>query len=63
MTPPRPATSWAVRRFCFARMQRARAAASTGADVLIEAESGTGKELLARFIHDSSDRAASLLWP
>ncbi len=37
-------------------MQRARAAASTGADVLIEAESGTGKELLARFIHDSSDR-------
>jgi DNA-binding NtrC family response regulator len=38
-------------------IQRARAAASTGADVLIEAESGTGKELLARFIHDSSDRA------
>jgi DNA-binding NtrC family response regulator len=38
-------------------MQRARAAANTGADVLIEAESGTGKELLARFIHDASDRA------
>lgn len=37
-------------------LQRARSAASTGADVLIEAESGTGKELLARFIHDSSDR-------
>jgi DNA-binding NtrC family response regulator len=37
-------------------IQRARAAASTGADVLIEAESGTGKELLARFIHDASDR-------
>jgi DNA-binding NtrC family response regulator len=37
-------------------LQRARAAASTGADVLIEAESGTGKELLARFIHDSSER-------
>ena len=37
-------------------IQRARAAATTGADVLIEAESGTGKELLARFIHDSSDR-------
>lgn len=38
-------------------LQRARAAASTGADVLIEAESGTGKELLARFIHDASDRS------
>jgi DNA-binding NtrC family response regulator len=37
-------------------LQRARAAATTGADVLIEAESGTGKELLARFIHDASDR-------
>jgi len=37
-------------------LQRARAAASAGADVLIEAESGTGKELLARFIHDSSER-------
>jgi len=37
-------------------LQRARAAASTGADVLIEAESGTGKELLAKFIHDASDR-------
>ena len=37
-------------------IQRARAAASTGADVLIESESGTGKELLARFIHDTSDR-------
>jgi len=38
-------------------LQRARAAASAGADVLIEAESGTGKELLARFVHDSSDRS------
>jgi transcriptional regulator with PAS, ATPase and Fis domain len=38
-------------------LQRARAAASTGADVLIEAESGTGKELLAKFIHQSSDRS------
>jgi len=38
-------------------VQRARAAATTGADVLIEAESGTGKELLARLIHDSSDRS------
>jgi DNA-binding NtrC family response regulator len=38
-------------------IQRARAAATTGADVLIESESGTGKELLARFIHDSSVRS------
>jgi len=38
-------------------IQRARAAATTDADVLIEAESGTGKELLARYIHDSSDRS------
>jgi DNA-binding NtrC family response regulator len=38
-------------------IQRARAAANAGADVLIEAESGTGKELLARFIHDASDRS------
>lgn len=39
-------------------LQRARAAASTGADVLIEAESGTGKELLARYIHQSSNRSS-----
>ena len=38
-------------------LQRARAAAITCADVLIEAESGTGKELLARFVHDTSDRS------
>jgi DNA-binding NtrC family response regulator len=38
-------------------LQRARAAASTDADVLIEAESGTGKELLAKFIHQTSDRS------
>jgi DNA-binding NtrC family response regulator len=38
-------------------LQRARAAASTDADVLIEAESGTGKELLAKFIHQNSDRS------
>jgi len=37
-------------------LDRARHAAKANADVLIEAESGTGKELLARFIHDNSDR-------
>lgn len=38
-------------------IERARAAATTDADVLVEAESGTGKELLARFIHDASSRS------
>jgi DNA-binding NtrC family response regulator len=38
-------------------LERARAAATTNADVLVEAESGTGKELLARYIHDFSDRS------
>ena len=37
-------------------LDRARLAAQTDADVLVEAESGTGKELLARFIHESSRR-------
>jgi DNA-binding NtrC family response regulator len=37
-------------------LERARHAARTGADVLIEAESGTGKELFARYIHENSDR-------
>ena len=38
-------------------LERARAAASTDTDVLIEAESGTGKELLAKLIHETSDRS------
>jgi len=37
-------------------LDRARHAAKTNADVLVEAESGTGKELLARFIHENSSR-------
>jgi DNA-binding NtrC family response regulator len=37
-------------------IERARHAARANADVLVEAESGTGKELIARFIHNASDR-------
>ena len=37
-------------------LRRAQAAAATDADVLVEAESGTGKELLARLIHEASAR-------
>jgi transcriptional regulator with PAS, ATPase and Fis domain len=39
-------------------LERARHAARTAADVLIGAESGTGKELFARYIHENSERRA-----
>jgi DNA-binding NtrC family response regulator len=38
-------------------IERARQVAQTDADILVEAESGTGKELLARLIHRSSPRS------
>jgi transcriptional regulator with PAS, ATPase and Fis domain len=41
-----------------AALEQARQAARSGADILLEAESGTGKELLARLIHDESPRAS-----
>lgn len=37
-------------------LDRARQAAASGADILMEAESGTGKELVARLIHRLSPR-------
>src|SRR5258708_3854669 len=39
-------------------LDRARQAAASDADILIEAESGTGKELVARLIHRLSVRRA-----
>ncbi|MGB8770159.1 MAG: sigma 54-interacting transcriptional regulator [Candidatus Korobacteraceae bacterium] len=39
-------------------LEQARQAARSDADILLEAESGTGKELLARLIHEASPRAA-----
>jgi len=39
-------------------LERSRQAAASSATVLVEAESGTGKELLARMIHQESPRAS-----
>lgn len=39
-----------------ALIEQARHAARTDADILVEAESGTGKEVLARFVHQASPR-------
>ena len=39
-------------------IERARHVARTDADILVEAESGTGKELLARLLHAASPRHA-----
>jgi transcriptional regulator with PAS, ATPase and Fis domain len=38
-------------------LEQARQAARSGADILLEAESGTGKELLAWLVHEESARA------
>ncbi len=46
-------SSTATRRL----IERARQIARTDADILLEAESGTGKELLARLVHRSSPRS------
>ena len=40
-----------------AALEKARQAARSDADILLEAESGTGKELLARLIHAESPRS------
>lgn len=44
-------------------LRASRLVAVTGATVLIQGESGVGKELLARFIHDSSRRAKGVFVP
>jgi len=51
------ATKLVGRSPAFARLlEKVRQIARTGADILMEAESGTGKELLARLLHETSAR-------
>ena len=57
--PPRPAVTAIIGSSpaLLEALERARQAARSDADILLEAESGTGKELLARLIHAESSRA------
>ena len=43
-------------------MQLIRSIAPTAASVLINGESGAGKELIAQAIHDQSERAVKPSW-
>ena len=43
-------------------MQLLDAVIDTPADVLIQGETGTGKELVARYLHDHSQRSTTTLW-
>ena len=59
-SPPRESSTRIVgsSAILLAALDEARHAARSSADILLEAESGTGKELLARLIHEESSRAA-----
>ena len=44
-------------------IERLRRIAPTNASVLIQGETGTGKELVAQSLHQNSPRKTSPLWP